>query len=468
MRLPLSALSSLVICTLLSGTATAVTPVWSAKPVKIASTQQLKANGDALSGQQVAVNGTGQAVTAWVKGTTAVQARVRFNNKWLNAVTLVPSVTGQTANVLALAQSSLGEAVALFSVQPNAAALANVQASFYRNGQWSVPAAIPATTGTTVLNAQVRYDDQTTLPATPTATLVWVEKTTTSTTVSCAIMTALGKAAGGWDTPQKIGEGCYTFIQLAVNKRGEAAVALGAPSRAIRGGSPAIVTSRNTAGVWTGLTDLGSLTYGTPPVVAIPDNGAAIAVFSDALLGVQWSRRSPTDGSWTAKATIDGGVPAVPTGIAMSAKGAAVVVYNSYYPVVGPAPLQAATLKAGSNTWKSDPVAPYITDPSGNIGSFQIAATPAGSFVVGWVDNFPTLPLGVLGSSMGVSVLMAGTTAWVNTTLDGDMTGTYTEPSPTAVAAATGRAVTVWNNTYYDPSFTYTYSEIKASASSIK
>ena len=438
----------------------AVPPVWSTPPVTLISTQLLGANGDLLNGQQVEINGKGQVVTAWVKGSSMLQAKVRIKNQWGNAITLVSDGLGQTTNLLHLAESPLGEAVAVYTFKPTPLSASSTLTTFYNAGQWSLPAAIPATPGATVLNARVRYDGQVTLPATPTATLVWVEQTGTT----CSIKAATGKAATGWSVPTTIGSGCYSFIQLAVNKRGEAAVALGTSGFGRRG-SPAIVTSRNTAGVWSGLTDLGSLTYGTPPVVAIPNNGAAIALFSDAMLGVQWSRRSPTDGSWSAKQTLDGGVPAVPTGIAMAANGTAVAVYNSYYTNVPPSSLFASTLRAGSHIW-SVPVS--ITDPNGTIESFQVSATPAGSFVVGWVDSAPTLPVGVQGSSEGVSALVAGTLDWSNSTLDGDMTGTFISPSPTAVSAAAGRAIVVWNNNNYDDSLTYVYSVLNAATTSIK
>jgi hypothetical protein len=131
----------------------------------------------------------------------------------------------------------------------------------------------------------------------------------------------------------------------------------------------------------------------------------------------------------------------------MAANGKAMVVYNSYYTNVGPAPLQVATLLPGRNAWKMDLINPYITDPAGTIDNFQITATPAGSFLVGWVEAMPTTPIGAT-SSMGVSVLPAGTTAWSITTLDGDLSGLFTAPSAftTSVAASTGRAITTWNN----------------------
>jgi hypothetical protein len=420
-----------------SGTAIAAASVWSTPPLALTTTTNI----EPVSSPKTIINAKGQVLTTWIQG-TQLQAKIRNANKWSAAVAISP--LGESSQLLDSAESPLNEAVVLYTSAPVAPGVAITETSFFSNGKWATPSAIPATIGAKILNARVAYDGQTTLPATPTATLVWVEQVNNPTPL-CNIMAAKGNAASGFGAPINIGTGCFSFIQLAVNKRGEAALALGAAGG--RRGSPAVVTSRNTSGVWTTLTDLGSMTYGTPPVVAIPDNGAAIAVFSDAMLGVQWSRRSPVDGSWSAKATIDGSVPAVPTGIAMAANGKAMVVYNSYYTNVGPAPLQVASLLPGSNAWKMDLINPYITDMAGTIDNFQITATPAGSFLVGWVEAMPTIPAGAT-SSMGVSVLPAGTTAWSITTLGGDLSGLFTAPSAftTSVAASTGRAITVWNN----------------------
>ncbi|AEJ02895.1 hypothetical protein Nit79A3_3157 [Nitrosomonas sp. Is79A3] len=433
----------------------AAAEVWSTPPTLLASTKNINQTNENLGDQKVAINSKGQAVAAWVRG-TQIQARSRSATTWSGVVTLVPAATGQTASLLDLTKSPLGDAIAVVSVN------SVVQSSFFHAGTWSTPAVIPAATGAIVLNARVKYDSKTTPSATPTATLVWSEKTG----ASCAVKAATGNASTGWNnviTVADTGSACYNFIDLAINKRGEAALALGATPPPIRhAGSPAVVTSRNTSGTWTTLTNFASGAYGTAPSVAIADNGVAIAVFSDANLGAQWSRRSPADGSWTAKATFDGFVPAVPVKIAMASNGTAVAAYNTYYANVPPAPLNAATLPSGSNTW-SIPV--EITYPSGSVEAFNIAATPAGSFVVGWID---AQPAGSPGYNMGVSVLEAGNTNWSNTILDADMQGTYITPSPTAVAAASGQAIAIWNNNFFYSNLSNIYTKLMASTTAIK
>lgn len=77
-----------------SGTAIAADPVWSTPPKILANTRVPNADGASLTGQQVVINAKGQVVSAWVKGTDEVQARVRLNNVWGNPITLVPAASG--------------------------------------------------------------------------------------------------------------------------------------------------------------------------------------------------------------------------------------------------------------------------------------------------------------------------------------------------------------------------------------
>lgn len=408
-----------------AGAAIAAPPVWS--PPRVLTPA---GNTSPVSQQMAAINAAGQILSVWVQGAT-VQARMRAGGTWGLPTELTQAGT-TSAGIFDVAEAATGDAVVAYTATA-ATAPATYRTRFYSAGVWGPAVAVPATTGATVLAARARFD------GTGKATLVWTEQTGGM----CSVRASVGTAASGWGAPAALGSGCFSFMQLAVNKGGEAALALGTPPPAIRhGGSPAIVTSRNAAGSWTAFTDLGSGPYGTPPSVGMGDNGAAIALFSDANFGVRWSRRSPTDGSWSAPAILDGGVPAVPTAVAVAASGHAVAVYNTYYTVLPPSPLLAATLRAGSNNWSTPTI---ITDPNGTIDNFQATATPAGSFVIGWTDVAPSSPVGA-GSSMGVSVLPAGGT-WSITTLDADLANPGMSPSPyaTVVAAATGKAVAVWN-----------------------
>ena len=181
----------------------AAAEVWSTPPTLLASTKNINKTNENLGGQKVAINSKGQAVAAWVRG-TQIQARSKSAAAWSGVTTLVPAATGQTVYLLDLTKSPLGDAIAVVSVN------SVVQSSFFHTGTWSTPAVIPATTGATVLNARVKYDGKTTLPATPTATLVWSEKVG----ASCAVKAATGNASTGWSnviTVADTGSACYIF-----------------------------------------------------------------------------------------------------------------------------------------------------------------------------------------------------------------------------------------------------------------
>lgn len=402
-------------------------------------------NTQTVTGQRIAVNDAGQMIAVWQQA-NQLQARTFAAGSWGPATAITQE--SDSAALFDLAESSPGQGLAVFSL--TSGGQTSAQYSFFAAGTWTAPQALPSTPGATVVNARVGFDGQ------GKATVLWVEKAG----ATCAVMTATGTAAAGWSAPQHLGDGCYPYIQFSENAAGEAVVGLGAPGVGRHGGSPWIVSGRNKAGTWNPLVNLGTGEYATPPSVAIAENGAAVATFSDASLGVQYSRRSRSDGSWSAPDIVYGAVPAVQTAVAMSKNGTAVVVFNGYYTNVPPAPLLSSTLPKGSFQW-SEPV--YVTEPSSEIDTFTVKATPAGTFAVGWSGYLTNTS----GPAIGASLLAPGAVAWTANVLDTDTSGSGTYPSPfsTDIAVANGHAAALWNN--YDKHAT-AIDQIKVSTAKVK
>jgi hypothetical protein len=394
-------------------------------------------NTNAIGNHAVAESAMGQIAAVWEQA-TGVQARIRTGAKWSPAVAL--GDTQSTINLFDLAMSPAGETVAVLKATPAAGGSSSVQSTFYSGGFWSAPVNIPAGAGQNVLAARVRYDNS------GQATLVWTESDGTR----CTVRVATGVAANGWSAPASIGTGCYNLLQLAVNNRGDAVLALGAtvvPPPGSRAGSPAMAAFRPHGGNWSTIFDVGSTgvgngPYQTAPSVAIAPNGAAVLLLSDANVGVKWSRKSATANSWSATTPIDGAEPAVPTTVAIDAKGNALAVYPSYYSNVGPAPLMASFLPVGSFQW--DP-AQTITDPSSDIAAFQLETTPAGSFVAGWIDQFAVGGASNATATLGISMLPQGSAAWTTIILDSDYSFVSPPAESVTVAAASSRSTALWN-----------------------
>lgn len=393
-------------------------------------------NTDAIGSHWVAENALGQIAAVWQQG-TGVRARVRSGTRWGSVAVLGdPQATNA---VVDLAMAANGEAVTLLRSTATGAT-GVIQSSFFTNGTWTMAAPIPVSAGLSATAARVRYDGA------GQATLVWTETDGSQ----CTIRGSSGTAAAGWSAPATIGTGCYDLMQLAVNNRGDAVLALGAtviPRPGSRAGSPALAAFRSHGGSWSTLFDVGSTgvgngPYQTAPTVAIAPNGSAILLLSDANVGVKWSRKSAASNSWSATTWIDGAEPAVPTAVAVDSKGNAVAVFPSYYSNVGPAPLLATRLPAGSFQWSP---AKTVTDPSSDIASFQLTTTPAGSFVAGWLDDYAVGGPVNSTATLGVSVLASATGTWSSTLLDADYSFVSPPDDTVAVAAATGKAVALWN-----------------------
>lgn len=392
-----------------------MSPSWSApEPVAMASS---------IDEPLVAVNAKGQILAVWNQGGQA-WARIRQKGVWGNAVPVSPD--GFPANVAGLAEAPNGDGAMAFLVEETPLQK-RLYTSFFSHGQWS-PAMLFSAPGMNIFAARVQFDSKSR------ATLVWTE----TDAVNCAVMAAVGTAANGWGAPQPVTTGCYTALDLAVNKRGQAVVALGVLPTVPRASSPAVVVFRNMQGVWGMPVDFGRGERQTPPKVGLGDNGIAVATWSAFPSGVIWSRRALND-TWSTPASVSDLVALpVPQELVVDATGDATIAYVDFStPTV-----MTAELKTNSNQWTEPAPA---TDPLSSIDAFHLATTPAGSRVVGWTDSTPPTPPGALGS-VGVSTLGPMATTWSSVTLDSSDTSTFPPP---AVAAASGRGAVLW--TFVDP-----------------
>jgi hypothetical protein len=390
--------------------AAATPPTWSApEPVATASS---------IDEPLVATNAKGQILAVWNQGGQA-WARVRQKGVWGNAVPVSPD--GFPASVAGMAEAPNSDGVMAFLVE-EAPPQKRLFTAFFSHGQWS-PATLFSAPGMNIFAARVQFDSKSR------ATLAWTE----TDGVTCTVMAVSGTAANGWGIPQPVTTGCYTTLQLAVNKRGQAVVALGVLPTVPRASSPAVVVFRNAQGVWGMPMNFGRGERQTPPKVGLGDNGIAVATWSAFPSGVIWSRRAP-NGTWSAPASVSDLVALpVPQELVVDATGDATVAYVDFFaPIV-----MTAELRTNSNQWT---VPAAVTDPLSSIDAFHLATTPAGSRVVGWTDSTPPTPPGALGS-VGVSTLGSKATTWSSVTLDSSDTSTFPPP---AVAAASGRGVVLW------------------------
>lgn len=395
--------------------AVAMSPAWSApSPVAMASS---------IDEPLVATNAKGQILAVWSQSGQA-WARVRQKGVWGNAVSVSPD--GFPASVAGMAEASNSDGVIAFLVE-EAPPQKRLYTAFFTHGQWS-PATPFSALGMNIFAARVQFDSKNR------ATLAWTE----TDGVNCAVRAVVGTAVNGWGAPQPVTTGCYTTLDLAVNKRGQAVVALGVLPTVPRASSPAVVVFRNAQGVWGMPVDFGRGERQTPPKVGLGDNGIAVATWSAFPAGIIWSRRALND-TWSTPASVSDlvALPA-PHELVVDATGDATVAYVDFFTPT----LMTAELRTNSNQWT---VPAPVTDPLSSIDAFHLATTPAGSRVVGWADSTPPTPPGAFGN-VGVSTLGPKATTWSSVTLDSSETSTFPPP---VVAAAPGRGVVLW--TFVDP-----------------
>jgi hypothetical protein len=307
-----------------------------------------------------------------------------------------------------------------------------LNAAGYANGAWTAPALLSSPSAN-VRTARLKYDGQ------GNAAILWSEAA--ANPAACAINVAAGNAKSGFGSGQLLSTDCCTNLQLAVNRSG-AALAAWSGGQLNGGGNPVIGASRSAAGIWSVPFVIGDRTYRSgQPSVALADNGLAIAVWLDAY-GVNWSRRA-VDGTWTTPGSLDrtgstifAGAPTV----AMDGAGNAVVVAPAFDATFTYTPLLAAKLKVRSNTWS---LLTTIGDGTAATGAYQLDATPAGSYIVGWVDTNADPNTGTpIGAKVSTLNAFGG---WSTKTFG---SGDY----DVAAAAGSGFGVVVWNDTFGQPS----------------
>jgi hypothetical protein len=316
-----------------------------------------------------AINANGMAAAIWAAGplnnSLQVQASVRpAGGNWSNKVALTTGFKFIAAQTIAVAPNNDILAAWLTGYNPGVA-----QIAWYRNGAWSDPVTISSAN----LNAgmpTIAFDAQSR------ATVVWEQNTATS----CVTQASVGTAPAGLGTPQVVMNSCSGWIRMAANGWGEAVVVSG-----VETGSGAIIAvSRDRNGNWGTPATLSQNQYlQRRPNVGLGDDGTAVVAFSQRSAPA-YSRRSPA-GIWSPVDLIFSGSNYGGTcNVAVDSKGNAVAAYdtyvygsadNIYYPAF-------ATYMPVNGKWSK-----AVNVMNGYTEQLEVAATPAGNFVVGWADS---------------------------------------------------------------------------------
>ena len=352
------------------------------------TTPQLLSINKYVSTSSAAINANGTAAAIWAAGpinnTLQVQASVRpAGGAWSKPFALTTGLQFVADQNIAVAPNNDILAVWIVGFAPAVA-----QVAFYRNGVWSAPATI-STPGLSAAMPAIAFDAQSN------ATVIWEQNTASA----CETQAAVGTASGGLGTPQTISSSCYGWTRVAVNSWGEAVVVSGAPS----GSGPVVAISRDRTGIWGSPATVSANQYlQRLPHVGLGDDGTAVVAFSQRSVPA-YSKRSP-NGVWSAVGLIYTGSSYGGTcNIAVDANGNAVAAYDTYI-YGGPGGISYpayATYMPANGSWGTP-----VKLTNGYTLQLEVAATHAGTFVVGWADSNTF--------SVGASTLLPGSSSWTS------------------------------------------------------
>ena len=373
-------------------------------------------------GPSVAINAAGEIVASATVN-NQVQVQVQQNGIWSTPTVLTTASQPYIFSYAAVAPN--GDAVVVWvqgTVSGRQTSL-TLQASFYTAGAWSAATTL-SSPGAFANGAKVVYDSA------GQANVVWAE--VDSTRVNCTTFAAIGNSQTGFGKPTPIPGACASYLQLAANQKGEVLALLSYGN--------GYVVSRNAAGVWGAPVMVAQSGY-RPGLQAMALSNQGTAIVAWEYSADVWYSRRAKDGSWSAPATLYAGDASGQVAVGMDAKGNAVTAFsvwntNRTYGIVYP--MKASRLAAGSNSWSKPTL---LTGAAVTVGTYSMAVTPAGTFLLGWTDGNSSSPKG----NVAVSSMAAGTTSWTKSYLGWG----YPDIS---VAAVPGPAVALWDQYWANPS----------------
>ena len=321
----------------------------------------------------VAINSTGAHAAAWINEDNYLLLQVAAQDagaSWTGAQTLSPA-TGFNAADPAIALSSTGAAVAMWDLyHANSSQGLVIQASARQaHGSWGPVVSLTsgATSSSTV--PEVGMDTH------GNAIAIWLQTTSTTSVIESANL----PSGGSWTTPVALSSPALSASRpsLAVNSAGDAIAGWQTTSGQI------LVAERK-SGAWGAPVTIATASYRQGSAqVAINNRGDAAIAWTGR--GTALTAIRVAGGTWSAPTTISKQSAGATARIALDDLGNAVAIFeqvvlsgSSYvYPV-------QAVSRPVNGSWSA---ASTISAPKDYASSPNLVATPAGTFVAGWVDD---------------------------------------------------------------------------------
>ena len=320
----------------------------------------------------VGINSLGAQAAAWINEDNYLLLQVAARDaggSWTSGQTLTPR-SGDNAAEPAVAVSPSGTAVAIWDLYNVSQGGVVIQtASRPAHGSWSpVVTLTPAADSSS--HPQIGMD------ANGNALAIWLHTTSTNGGIFAANL----PAGSSWSTPVQISTVNVSAQNpvLAVNASGDA-VAGWQTANGI------IYVAERHSGVWSAPIIIAPAAFRQgSPHVAIGDRGDAAAAWSGR--GTTLAATRAAGGMWSVPTTLSKSSGGGTARVALDQFGNAVVVFDLVQYVGGSGyayPLQAASHPAGGS-WGT-PVT--ISGANETAATVNLVATPAGTFVAGWVNG---------------------------------------------------------------------------------